>query len=124
MPGRRYPRTARVNEVLREVLAEAVERLADHDERLALVTITAVEADPDLRRATVLFDSLTEGALAALQEDRIRLQAAIAAQVRFKRTPQLTFAVDPVVSTGRRVEDILRNLRAAAEEDGDDDAGR
>ena len=41
--GRRYPRSARVNEVLREVLAEALERLADADERLALLTITGVE---------------------------------------------------------------------------------
>ena len=52
MPGsRRYPRVARVNEVLREVLAEAIERIADADERLAMLTVTAVRTDPDLRQA-------------------------------------------------------------------------
>ena len=40
------PRTARVNELLREVLADALERAADADERLRLVTVTSVDADP------------------------------------------------------------------------------
>ncbi len=107
---RRYPRSARVNEVLREVLADAVERLADVDERLALLTITAVDCDPDLRHARVLLASLDAEEAEALAESRIRLQAAIAAQVRMKRTPQLSFVADPVLEAGQRVEDILRRL--------------
>src|ERR1700722_7387346 len=106
----RYPRTARVNEILREVLADAVERLADSDERLALLTITAVDCDTDLRRALVLFSSLGEDGEAALGEARVRLQAAISQQVRLKRTPQLRFGPDPAVAAGTRIEDILREL--------------
>jgi ribosome-binding factor A len=109
--GRRYPRSARVNEVLREVLAEALERLADADERLALLTITAVQTDPDLRRAKVLFASLGDEGREALEQIRIRLQATLAQQVRLKWTPQLSFGPDPAVSTGQRVEDLLRGLR-------------
>jgi ribosome-binding factor A len=48
---RKYPRTARVNEVVREVLAEELERLSDP--RLGLVTVTSVDVSPDLRHATV-----------------------------------------------------------------------
>lgn len=106
----RYPRAARVNEILREVLADAVERLADTDERLALLTITAVDCDTDLRRALVLFSSLGEDGEAALGEARVRLQAAISDQVRLKRTPQLRFGSDPAVAAGTRIEDILRDL--------------
>jgi ribosome-binding factor A len=109
--GRRYPRSARVNEVLREVLAEAIGRLADADERLALLTITTVQTDPDLRRAKVLFASLNDDGREALEEIRVRLQATVAQQVRLKWTPQLSFASDPAVSTGQRVEDLLRQLR-------------
>ena len=66
MPGRRrekrapapYPRTARVNEVLREVVAEELERMADTDDRLRLVTVTSVDITPDLSRATVYLSSL------------------------------------------------------------------
>ncbi len=64
--ARRYPRSARVNEILREVLADALERLADTDERLGLLTITAVDCDPDLRHALVLFSSLDADEEAAL----------------------------------------------------------
>jgi ribosome-binding factor A len=123
MPGRRYPRAARVNEVLREVIAEKVERLADSDDRLALLTVTAVQAEPDLRHAVVLLASLEGEAADALEEARIRLQAAIGSQVRLKRTPQLSFAVDPAVSTGQRVEDIIRALHSAGDKPATDEAG-
>jgi ribosome-binding factor A len=109
--AQRFPRSARVNEVLREVLAETLERLADKDERLALLTITAVTSDPDLRRARVMFASLSEEARAGLEVSRLRLQSVIAEQVRLKRTPQLSFTVDPAVATGERVEEILRQIR-------------
>jgi len=116
MPGsRRYPRVARVNEVLRQVLAEAIERMADADERLAMLTVTAVNTDPDLRQAKVLFDSLSDEALEALQDARPRLQGLIGDQVRLKWTPQLSFGADPAVQSGRRVEDILKQLRISEE---------
>ena len=111
MPDRRYPRTARVNKVVHEVLAEELERLAVADERVELLTITAVKVDPDLRHATVLLASISDEAKEALAEDRVRLQAAVGRQLRLKRTPQLSFAVDPAVTTGSRIEDILRGLR-------------
>jgi ribosome-binding factor A len=108
--ARHYPRAARVNEILREVLADSLERLSDTDERLALLTVTGVDCDPDLRRALVLFASLDADEETALGEARIRLQAAVSHQVRLKHTPQLRFAPDPAVAAGNRIEDILRNL--------------
>jgi ribosome-binding factor A len=118
--ARRYPRAARVNEVLREVLAEAIERMADSDDRFGLLTVTGVTSDPELRHATVLFASLSDEAHGALTEVRLRLQALIASQVRLKRTPQLAFAIDPAVSTGQRVEEILRHIRGDRAERGDE----
>jgi ribosome-binding factor A len=49
--ARPYPRRARVNEIVREVLADEIERLSDP--RLGLVTVTGVDVSPDLRHATV-----------------------------------------------------------------------
>jgi ribosome-binding factor A len=106
----RYPRAARLNEVLREVLAEELERLSDADDRMGLLTITAVQVDPDLRHATVLLASISEDARVALEEDRVRLQAAVGRQLRLKRTPQLSFEVDPAIATGSKIEEILRGL--------------
>jgi len=116
-----YPRSLRVNQVLRQVLAEELERLADADERLRLVTVTAVDTSADLRHATVYLSSLSEDAKDALVERRTQLQRALGRQVRMKRTPQLEFAVDPAVVAGGRVEDALRRIRNSAES-ADDDA--
>ena len=106
-----YPRAARVNEVLRQVLAENLERMQDVDERLGMLTITAVQCDPDLRHATVLFSSLDDTERVALAEARVRLQSAISHELRLKRTPQLRFGADPAVATADRIEDILRHLK-------------
>jgi len=108
--GPRFPRTLRVNHLLQQVVAEEIERLGDDDPRLALVTVTGVKVDPDLRHATVWLSSLSDAARDALGEDRVRLQSAIGRQVRMKRTPQLTFAADPAVAQGALVEDILQSL--------------
>ncbi len=119
--GRRYPRTARVNELVREVVAEELERIGD--ERLELVTVTGVDVETDLRRAVVWFTSLTESVDEILAEHRIRLQAAIGRQVRMKRTPELTFRPDPAIVTGRRVEDILRKLQDTGRDATQEDPG-
>jgi len=116
----RYPRAARVNELMREVLADEIERLSVADDRVGILTITAVTVDPDLRHAKVLLASLPEAAKEVLDENRIRLQGAVARQVRMNRTPQLSFSVDPARTQGERVEEILRELHRENGEDGDD----
>lgn len=107
---RRYPRTARLNEVLREILAEALEHVSGNDDRLELVTITGIECDPDLRAATVFYSARTEGADEALKQHRVKLQSYIAKETRLKRTPQLSFVVDAGVTTGWRIEELLKGL--------------
>ena len=108
----RYPRTARLNESLREVIAEELTRI--DDERLALVTVTAIDVDPEMNRAVVYFDSLAgidgdEAILHALSDHRVRLQSAIGRQVRAKKTPILQFRPDEVIRAAERIERILRD---------------
>ncbi len=113
-PAHPYPRTARLNEVVREIVADELERL--DDDRLLDVAVTEVHVDPDLRHATVWFDSLIgpEGdavVIEAFAEHRIRLQAAIGRQARMKRTPLLSFRPDDVVRSAERIEQLLRDRR-------------
>ena len=114
----RYPRTARVNELVRQVLADEIARLGDVDERLQLVTITDVSVSNDLAHADVYLSTAPLRVLTALDEHRSELQAALARQVRLKRTPQLIFGKDPAVAAGERVERILR--RAARRDSASD----
>lgn len=114
----RPPRVQRVNQAIREVIADELELI--DDDRLQLLTITGIGADPDFRRATVWFASMKDSAegaheddLEVLGEHRVRLQAAIARQLQLKRTPELRFAPDPARAAATRVEDILRSLGLA-----------
>ncbi len=111
--GRRqapYPRVARVNALLVEVLADTLQPLVDKDERLSLLTVTGVRTDPDLQHAVVFFSSLPAEAAEALAEHRHELQRAIGRSVRMKRTPLLQFLPDPGVAAGERVENVLRRI--------------
>lgn len=112
-------RMLRVNSTLREVLADAIERM--NDSRLEMVSITGVDTAPDLRRATVYFDVLGsddhQPALAALNGASRRLQSTIAAQVRMKYTPTLEFEIDPGIAGGERIDAILRALKDESDED-------
>jgi ribosome-binding factor A len=113
-----YRRTARVNALLAEVLADALEKAIDEDERLGLLTVTGVESDPDFRHASVFFSSLSPEVADALAEHRPALQRAIAQSVRLKHTPALRFLPDPAVAAGQRVEDALRRIRQSDPETG------
>ena len=114
--GARYARSLRINQVLREVLAEELERLADADERLRLLTITSVDTAPDLRNATVYLNTLEDEAAEALEERRTQLQRTVGRQMRIKRTPRLTFRADPAIRSGAAVEEALRRVRRPPEE--------
>ena len=106
-----YPRSARVNEILREVISDTLVRLADVDDELGLLTVTGVDTSPDLRQAVVFLDSLSEGAASALDAHRGQIQASVNAQTRLRRTPRLVFRADPAVASGEVVEEILRRQR-------------
>lgn len=111
--ARDYPRTARLNRLFQEILAEELELI--DDDRLEMVTIMSVDVDGDLRRAVVYYDTL-DGAdddvevQAGLDESRYRLQGAIGRQARVKHTPELVFRPDDVARSAARLEEVLRSI--------------
>ena len=123
---RKYPRMARVNEVVREALGDELERLSDP--RLGIVTITGVDVSADLRQATVYYSALgrtgkkgravvadlepeqREELDAALKSAAPHLRAELGRQVRMKYTPELVFRADPSIAAGNRIDAIIREL--------------
>ena len=104
-------RMRRVNEALREVIAAAIAGEVE-DPRIGFVTVTAVETSPDLRYARVFVSVLGEGrdrerTLAGLTSSRGLVQAAIAREMRLKRTPTLTFHYDEGPERGIRLGRLL-----------------
>jgi ribosome-binding factor A len=120
----RYPRTARVNEVLIEIIADEIARLSDP--RLEMVTLTGAEVSTDLAYATLFYSALaldgrpqTDAEMkatgAALEKAAPHVRRALGKQVRWRNTPALTFKVDPSISAGQRIEELLREIHAKDE---------
>ena len=113
-------RMRRVNEAVRQVLAEALPELKDP--RIGLVTVTGVDTTPDLQHATVYVSVLgssrkRKSSLQGLEAAHGLLQGRLARELRMKRTPQLTFEYDPSVERGVRMSQLIDEL---APDDSDD----
>jgi ribosome-binding factor A len=112
-------RMRRVNESVRQVLAEAVGELKDP--RIGLLTITGVKTSPDLRQAIVYVSVLGSekrraASLRGLDAAHGLLQARVGRELRLKRTPTLTFEYDQSVERGVRMTQLIDEL--APEHDG------
>ena len=115
-------RMRRVNESVRQVLAETLPDLKDP--RIGLVTVTGVDTAPDLRHAVVFVSVLgsekkKRATMVALDAAHGVLQSSLAKQLRLKRTPQLTFEYDQSVEHGVRMSQLIDQL--APEDDTDVD---
>jgi ribosome-binding factor A len=109
--GMATSRMRRVNEVIRQVLGDVIATDLK-DPRVGFVTVTDVDTSPDLRTARVYVSVLggeadREKALAGLQSAHGFLQGKIAAELRMKRTPTLTFHYDESVDRGVRISRLL-----------------
>lgn len=123
--ARHYPRTARLNALLTEIIADHFERV-DHDD-LGFVTITGVEVDADLNVCQVFVSTLDDPdpesddrVLDAMGEERKAVQRAIASQAKLRKTPDVVFAFDPAVRAGARIDEILAGLDLGDEPETDE----
>src|SRR3954454_11139655 len=104
-------RMRRVDEAIREVLSDAI--TSDlKDPRVGFVTVTAVDTSPDLRHARVHVSGFGDGrarrlSMTALESAHGFLQRRVAAELRLKHTPQLTFVYDDIAERADRVERLL-----------------
>lgn len=103
-------RMRRINEVLREVVGDAITELSDP--RIGFVTVTSVETSPDLRSARVFYSVLGDeaaraSAQAGLESAHGVVQARVARETRMKRTPTLVFRYDDTIEKGVRISRLL-----------------
>jgi ribosome-binding factor A len=125
---RQFSRTDRIGELMREIVASELERIGD--ERLEMVTVTAVNVDASLEHADVFYSALsaeedgrTDEVAEALEELRWPIQKLVNKEVRARKTPQITFRPDDVLSSALRIESILRDMSERGELESDGDGG-
>lgn len=111
--ARDYPRTARLNTLVRDILAREMGRI--DDERLEFVVLTSVIVDGDLKRAVAYYDhsrgdEADEEIVEAFDQHRPRLQKAVGREAHIKRTPELRFELDGVLRNAQHLESVLRTL--------------
>lgn len=107
-------RMDRVNELLREVIADEIRLLKDP--AVGFVTITGVDTAPDLHSAVVYYTTMgdedqREESSRALARAAVHVQTRMGAQVRLKYTPRLQFKVDPAIEAGLHMEEVLRHVK-------------
>jgi ribosome-binding factor A len=108
-------RMRRVNESVRNVVAEGLGELKDP--RIGMVTVTGVVVSPDLGEARVFVSVIGSekkraATLSGLESARGVLQAKINRELHLRRTPTLTFAYDDSVERGVRMTKLIDDLAA------------
>ena len=112
MPTRRI---LRLNEQIREILADLLRREL-RDPRLGgLISITEVETTQDLAVSRVYVSVLgseeeTAEALRALRHAAGYLRREVGDRVRVRRMPTLDFRLDPSIARGARIMELLREI--------------
>jgi ribosome-binding factor A len=123
-------RSSRLSRVVKEAVAEIL-RGDIADPRLRLVTITDAEVTADQSYATVYYSTLSEDILArdpertggdrpaddeavaaAFDSARGRIQGLLGQRLTSRKTPELTFRLDPVADQAARVEALIRKVRS------------
>jgi ribosome-binding factor A len=115
----RVRRTDRLNEQLRQEVSLLL-RGEVRDPRVGLVTITAVEASPELDHAKIYFTLLgdeaeKEAALAGLRSASSFLRRELGKRLHMRRIPELHFEIDRVLEQAGRIEELLRQVRTDPE---------
>ncbi len=116
MPPRRIER---INDLLREVIAEVVAReLKDPRLEGSLISITEVRAAANLQRARVLVSVMgseeqAEEALAALTRSSAFVWRTIRPRLNLRTVPELRFELDDRIAQDRHFQDLLNDLEGA-----------
>jgi len=106
-------RLLRINESIKEALSTIIAAEGLKDPRVGFVTVTGVEATPDLRHAKVFVSVLgntaaREATMKALEKSGGYLQSRLGASLRMKRTPQLQFCYDDTLDNALHIQRLLK----------------
>lgn len=106
-------RTLRANDILRQELALILET---HAERNAgeLITVTRVEASPDLQHAKVYISILPERRskeiFMTLSRDIYEIQQKLNSRMRMRPVPKVEWAVEKNVLEHQKIDELLNKI--------------
>lgn len=116
-------RIGRINEEIQKALAELIRNLKDPRVQNTMISITRVEATPDLRYAKIYASFLQEErakeALAGLKSASGYLRRELGQQLQLRYTPQLQWELDDSITYGAKMLKLINSLEV--NKDGEND---
>ena len=107
-------RIGRINEEIQKELASLLRNLKDPRVQNTMISITRVEATPDLRYAKVYASFLQEDraqdALKGLKSASGYLRRELGAELQLRHTPSLQWALDDSITYGAKMLKLINSL--------------
>ncbi len=110
-----YKRSARVGDLIREEIADIIMNRIKH-KNLGFVTVTGARVSDDLRHATVylsvLDDRDSKKTVKKLSSSSSFIRGELARRLKMRHVPLLTFRIDESIEYGRKIDNILSDIKS------------
>ena len=107
-------RIGRINEEIQKELSSAIRNLKDPRVQNTMISITHVEATPDLRYAKVyvsfLEDNKAADAMKGLKSASGYLRRELGSALQLRYTPELVWALDDSITYGAKMMKLINSL--------------
>lgn len=114
-------RIGRINEELQRELASLIRNLKDPRVQKTMVSVTRVEATPDLRYAKVFVSVLDEACakdcMKGLKSAGGYLRRELSGSLNLRYTPELTWELDESITHGAHMLELINSLHIGKDED-------
>lgn len=114
-------RIGRINEEIQKELSELLRNLKDPRVQNTMISITRVEATPDLRYAKVYASFLeadkAEDALKGLKSASGYLRRELGRALQLRYTPELVWALDDSITYGAKMLKLINSLEVKHDDD-------
>ena len=117
-------RMGRINEEIQKELASSIRNLKDPRVPNTMISITRVEATPDLRYAKVYVSFLEEqkanDALKGLKSASGYLRRELGSALQLRYMPELVWALDDSITYGAKMLKLINSLEVKHDEESDE----
>ena len=114
-------RIGRINEEIQKELSSAIRNLKDPRVQNTMISITHVEATPDLRYAKVYVSFLEESkaadAMKGLKSAGGYLRRELGSALNLRYTPELVWALDDSITYGAKMLKLINSLDTGADKE-------
>ena len=118
-------RRGRINDEVQKELAEILREVKDPRVSGAFISITGVEATPDLKFAKVYYSVLTgdkKEIYKGLKSSAGFIRGQLARRINLRMTPELSFFEDNSIAYGAHISKILSGIEISKEDEETDES--